>query len=306
MAQLIKLRDCISRYETNPYHYPTQFIRLKQENWRMLNKAWHQENEEEVLENHDREEEAEKDRFRWNPFRKNKRQAEEKVIFKRNLPRSKDQLRQYFLNKLYPFQLKWATSTLTQVSYTEKDYFFDQDLKFLLQHFPDIYFVMYYPIFNVKRAPIDVDILMISPVEIEIIRIIHRDPDEIITVTDERSWTVQGRRREEKILSPVIGLKRSERIIESILQANKLSYRIRKTVISRDAALVYLTKPYNVTLVGPENYEAWYDEKRHLSSSLKGEQLKVMETLLNHCLTNSVRRPEWEREDDDTSFLLGE
>ncbi|ARI76757.1 hypothetical protein [Halobacillus mangrovi] len=33
MAQLIKLQDYISRYETSIYQYPSQFIRLKRENW---------------------------------------------------------------------------------------------------------------------------------------------------------------------------------------------------------------------------------------------------------------------------------
>src|SRR5690625_3594842 len=78
MAQLIKLRDYISRYETNPFHYPTQFIRLKQENWRKLVKAWQEENEAEL--------EAERWQvamqegasrsFRWNPFRKRKKNVQ--------------------------------------------------------------------------------------------------------------------------------------------------------------------------------------------------------------------------------------
>ena len=46
LAQLIKLRDYISRYEMNPYHYPTQFIRLKRENWQKLIDMWEQENME--------------------------------------------------------------------------------------------------------------------------------------------------------------------------------------------------------------------------------------------------------------------
>lgn len=34
MAQLVKLIDYVTRYEVQPFHYPSQYIRLKQENWR--------------------------------------------------------------------------------------------------------------------------------------------------------------------------------------------------------------------------------------------------------------------------------
>lgn len=309
MAQLIKLRDYISRYETNPFHYPTQFIRLKQENWRSLLNIWLEENEEQKRAEEVFQQEAKqsKGRFRWNPFKQQKSRVEDPVFFKRNLPKSKDQLRKYFLNQLYPFQLKWATSTLTQVSYTERDYYFDQNLKFFLQHFPDIYLIMYYPIFNIKKAPIDVEIIMISPVEIEIISIVDANQGETITVTDERTWLIESEQRKETMISPTIGLKRTEHIIGSILQAYGLSYSIRKTILSRDAHFIYITEPYNISLVGPDKYNDWYDQKRNLSGSLKGLQLKVMEALLEHSLSHSVRRPEWERDDEeDASFIMGD
>ena len=309
LAQLIKLRDYISRYETNPFHYPTQFIRLKQENWRKLIEMWEVENEQQAqaqMKARNAEAPKAKGRFRWNPFKQAKTGSEDTVLFKRNLPESKDHLRQYFLNQLYPFQLKWATSTLTQVSYTERDHFFDKDLKYFLQHFPDIYFLMYYPIFNIKKAPVDVEIILISPVEIEIISIIDGQSKDAIIVSDERSWVIEGARSESKIISPTIGLKRTESIVEGILQAYDLSYNIRKTVLSKDAHFLYTTEPYNVNLVGANKYKEWYDQKRSLSGSLKGTQLKVMEALLVHSLSNSVRRPEWERDnnEEESPFII--
>lgn len=310
MAQLIKLRDYISRYETNPFHYPTQFIRLKQENWRKLVKAWQEENEAEL--------EAERWQvamqegasrsFRWNPFRKKeKERSEDAVLFKRHLPSTKDQLRKYFLNQLYPFQLKWATSTLTQVSYTEQDPYFDHQLKYFLQHFPDIYLIMYYPIFNIKKAPVDLDILMISPVEIEIITIVDANDEETIVVDDDRTWRIESEIGERTIISPTISLKRTEHIVESILQTHSLSYNIKKTVLSQDANFLFVTEPYNVSLVGNKEYNEWYQGKRELSGSLKGAQLKVVETLLEYCLSTSVRRPEWGRDEEEESiFIIGD
>lgn len=40
MAQIIKIHDCISRYELDPYHYMNQFIRLKKERWEALLEAF--------------------------------------------------------------------------------------------------------------------------------------------------------------------------------------------------------------------------------------------------------------------------
>lgn len=36
MAQIIKIQDCISRYEQDPYHYINQFIRLKKQRWQSI------------------------------------------------------------------------------------------------------------------------------------------------------------------------------------------------------------------------------------------------------------------------------
>lgn len=305
LAQLIKLRDYISRYEMNPYHYPTQFIRLKRENWQKLIDMWEQENMEQWKAEQE-EKESKEERFRWNPFSQKKTKVEGPIFFKRNLPETKDQLRKYFLNQLYPFQLKWATSTLTQVSYTDKRYYYDNQLKFFLQHFPDIYFIMYYPIFSIKNAPIDTDIIMISPFEIEIISLIREDSNATIIVDDDRTWTVDYKDMTKKMISPVISLKRTEQIVNSILKKYDLSFSIRKTVISQDAHLLYSTEPYNVTLIGANDFDEWYKQKRSLSGSLKALQLKAMEALLEHCLSTSVRRPEWENDDDNEIPLIVE
>ena len=40
MGQLIKLQDYISRYEQDIYRYPTQFVRLKKQQWSKLHEAF--------------------------------------------------------------------------------------------------------------------------------------------------------------------------------------------------------------------------------------------------------------------------
>lgn len=58
------------------------------------------------------------------------------------------------------------------------------------------------------------------------------------------------------------------------------------------------TEPYQTKVIGKNQYKEWFLNKRKLQSPLKSIQLKVMEALLHHCHSTSVRRPEWKQNDD--------
>lgn len=302
MAQLIKLKDYVSRYEWNAYRYPSQYIRLKQENWETLYNSWI---------NTDLVDEETEEEMEQTPFRKFKSffKKDESLDDKQKdhieewLPTTEQQLRHYFLDKLYPFQLKWATSTVTDVSFMDQTFNDDPTLKYFLQRFPDIYLVMYYPIFNLKNAPVDGEIIFISPLNIEIIYLLEQDPSSIIMASDERTWTVETNHVQTKTLSPLIALRRTEQIVKSLLKTNNIEFPITKTVLSRTNDIVFSSAPYNSNIIGKRQYKTWFENKRKLSSPLKNIQLKVIETLLKHCLSTSVRRPEWE---DDQPFLVSQ
>lgn len=305
MAQLIKLRDYISRYEINPFHYPTQFIRLKKENWEKLVQMWEAENEREAVAIYTQEHEAEQQaKFRWNPFAKKTTNEDVEMKFGRTLPYSREQLVRYFLNQLYPFQLKWATSTITHVSFTDQSYYGDTNLKFFLQSFPDIYLLMYYPIFNIKKAPVDGEIIFISPIGIEVISLIDEGEDATIYVSDDRTWEVESPQGTKRILSPMISLKRTEQIIKSILKRYDIPLNIEKTILSQTNHFLYHTEPYKTKIIGKNNYHLWKEDKRRLNASLKGVQLKATEALLKHCVSTAVRRPEWENDEAESMITF--
>lgn len=307
IAQLIKLLDYISRYEMNPYHYPTQYIRLKKENWNRFLAAWEKEMEYEDAMT-DRDGEIEKKQwFRWNPFqRKTVEEESVEIESKHTLPKTREELIKHFLDELYPFQLKWASSTISQVSYTDRKYNDDPTLKFFLQRFPDIYLLMYYPIFNIKNAPIEGEIILISPIDIEIIVLLNEANDATIVATDERTWVVETDHDSKKIISPIISLKRTEQIVKSILNRHQVNLKINKTVLSQTSQILYSTEPYKTSLIGKRDFNTWFEQKRSLHSPLKSEQLKAIEALLLHCQTTSVRRPEWEMDDDHLQLIIDE
>jgi len=299
MAQLVKLYDYVSRYESNPFHYPTQFIRLKQENWQQLEDVWRKEQEEVAMNRAPIEKEEIKKQRLFDFFSKKGDDSFPDDTFPSpSLPSSKKELVQYFLDQLLPFQYKWATSTISHVSYTDSKYMSDDMLTYFLQRFPDIYLLMYYPIFSIKNAPVDGEIIMISPVSIEIIYVVQGIQDASIIVSENRSWTVETSSQPTSMLSPVISLRRTEQIIQSILQVHHIDFPIQKVILSEENDFLYHTEPYQTKVIGKNQYKEWFLNKRKLQSPLKSIQLKVMEALLHHCHSTSVRRPEWKQNDD--------
>lgn len=303
MAQLVKLLDYISRYESNPFHYPAQYIRLKQENWRKLLEKWDTESlelENEIKETDD-EESKTKRAFIWNPFKKQQQPSQQSAMedgrqTNETLPKSKKELTYYFLNKLYPLQIKWATSTISHTSYTTRNFERDEILKYFLQRFPDIYLLMYFPIMNIRNLPVDADIILISPLGIEIIVMLDPPKEATIVTTDDRVWTIEDNSGAKKIISPTISLRRTEHIVQSILQKYQLDFPIIKTVLARHNKILTSAEPYQVNMIDQRKYEDWFTEKRALHSSLKSVQLKVMDALLKHCQTTAIPRPEWSEE----------
>lgn len=208
MAQLIKMQDYISRYAWNIYRYPTQYIRLKQDNWQKLYQKWS--NPEGLIEEEPVSQETTKhSRFsRLKDLLKREPESEEGDQEESTLPYSKSELKQYYLDNLMNFQLKWATSTVTEISFINRHYYGDRTLKYFLQRFPDTYLIMYYPIFHIRNAPVDGEILLISPIGIEIIKLVEEDQGSYIIASDERTWTLETGRKQTKVLSPLIALKR--------------------------------------------------------------------------------------------------
>src|SRR5699024_7094235 len=107
------------------------------------------------------------------------------------LPETENELKHYFLRQLFPFQLKWATSTVTDISAMKESYQTDQTLKYFLHRFPDTYLLMYYPIFSLKKAPVDADIIFITPIGIDIIHMMEEDPSATILAGDDRTWVME-------------------------------------------------------------------------------------------------------------------
>lgn len=321
MAQLIKLQDYVSRYEQNIVLYPSRFVRLKKQKWLGLKRAfetkdrslfypespieedwivdkpsflirfkksiWQQNNFEEVeLENESEILKTEEDDL---SFEYDAKQY--------SRPQTVEELKQQFLNQLFEFQLKWASSTLTEKSNVKKTLYYDELLKYYLQRFPDTFLVLYQPLFQLKNAPVELDTIMITPTDVWCIHVLEAENSAVYVGSNDKFWVKKKGDKEQKILSPVISINRTEKIVKSILDKYDITLPVQKVILTRNGYIDFPSVPYDLKIVEKRNYEEWFQKMRSHHSPIKAIQLKAAESLLQYGLTNSKRRYEWDTEE---------
>ena len=323
MAQLIKLQDFISRYETDIYRYPSQFIRLKKERWEKINASLDDQPPKfsdstffEGFEDFDQNwlEPEIKGLFgtikSW--LKKTKRSVEDVNEFETpfrefdqlsaDRKKTKEEIKQEFLNELFRFQINWASSTIRDYSYVDKKIYEDEILKYFLQHFPDNYLLLYKPTLLVKKAPIELEIILISPVTTFCITIIENDDMSVFKTDRGNYWSELIRDQEIKRINPMLSLNRAESLIKGYYKHYEVEMPVQKIVLSRTGYIEGEYEPSNTLLIDKRNYSEWYTKLRRLPSPIKFVQLKGAKILLRHSQSTYVRRYEWEQDDDEINF----
>jgi hypothetical protein len=325
MGQLIKLQDYSSRYEQNIFHYPSRFVALKKQQWEKLKGSWESPEEETFLSQMNQsnvewqveETHSLLKKFKTLFHRKSDKETEQKLNYSLHdvdtditefdvfLPtffhrvETIDELKQQFLNQLFDFQMKWATSTLTEKSFVNKRFFFDENLKFFLQRFPDTYLVLYRPIFLLKKATVEVETILISPTEVWCITFLEDRDSSVFVGSNKKFWNVRNNHKEKTIVNPVIATNRTEKIVKGIFKHFEIDLPIYKVILSRNGYIDFPTAPRDVQLIDQRKYEEWFHSLRSLRSPLKNTQLMGAKALLQFCATSSIKRTEWEAEIDE-------
>ncbi|WP_138420668.1 NERD domain-containing protein [Aquibacillus sediminis] len=301
MAQLIKIYDYISRYETDIFHYPGRFIRLKKENWKSVYQLWEQEKQQQSSQETSQPmDQPASHMLNWRRlFSRKLATTEENDRYHQEdrLPSTENALKHYFLDSLFSFQLKWASTTVGEMSFIDRQLYDDFKLKYFLTRFPDTCLLLYKPVFKVKNQPIEGEIILVSPIGLEIIRFVEDDSSIEFVEGDDRTWYKESNHNRSKVISPMIDLKRTEHIVKSIFKNYDIDFPIYKIILSRTNTIKSQLEPYNTIIIDIEKHDSWLQQKKNLVYPLKHQQLKVCEVLLKHCYTVSRKRPEW---DDDT------
>ncbi|WP_411953689.1 NERD domain-containing protein [Alkalibacillus sp. S2W] len=303
MAQLIKLQDYVSRYEQDIFRYPGQFIRLKKENYDGIKQQWLEQKEQDQISPVVEEEEVDKKKGffkKWFKREEDDDQFETVDQSISQLPDEEDDLKRDFLDRIFQFQLKWASSTLQEVSFLDRLYESDDQLKYFLMRFPDTFLLFYHPIFKLNKALLEGDIIMVTPTSIQCIYWLDTDNESAVyEAVDQRKWKKRINGEEKSVVNPNIALKRMEGAIRSILNHHEIDYTIEKIVLSQNGVIQYNHSPYQTHYIDESTYDTWFQNQRTTSTPLKHQQLKVSGALLEHTQTTSINRPEWEDVEED-------
>lgn len=319
MGQLIKLQDYVSRYEQNIYLYPSRYVRLKTQQWNKLLQAWNegdelffQEKKQEKVEedwlNENKKNIFQKLKEKWlkeevveEPVEEKKEEEAETVFMPTfaNRPQTEEMLKRQFLDQLFHFQLRWGSSTLLDQSFINEEYYNNRYLKLFLTRMPDTFLVMFAPIFQIKKAPVELDHLLITPTAVLCIKFLDDSKQSVYFGTKENFWKVKNSNEETKILNPTISLNRTGAIVQQVFKQYEISLPIKKVLVSQNGYIDYPNVPYDIELIEKRTYEQWFSSLRNLKSPLKHIQLKAAQSLLFFCQTTAIRRVEWDENDEN-------
>jgi hypothetical protein len=323
MAQLIKLQDYPSRYEVDLYHYPSQYVLLKREQWEKIKGAWKTNNWDFTEEKDDapiqiqdiepinlKDLIEEEESFLTKIWRKVRRRSnnesiqsenEELVDHTENLNSildifkvaneyfSEKELKQKYLDELFNVQLNWASSTSLNKYDAGRKIQYDETLKYLLQSFPDNLLVMYQPVLYIGKAPIELEIIIISPIETYCISFVKGDENHVTIADKGNFWLQKILNREKKIVNPMFGLNRMGKLINEIYTKNNIESTIHKILLSPSGYIDYQQPPKDIQIIDKRNYHQWHEGILKKSSPIKLRQLKAAQSILAFCeYTNHI------------------
>ncbi|MCR8855505.1 nuclease-related domain-containing protein [Lysinibacillus sp. FSL R7-0073] len=327
MAQLVKIQDYISRYQIDLARYPTQFVRLKKSQWDRIKRQWelgedisewqHIDNETET----DTFEEKERFSFIKKIFTGRQKEAAEDVedieisnelissedtipeeettlTFEPKIvyaPQSIHELKRMFIDQFFHFQMKWASSTLREKSYVDPRFMRDSLLRTLLQTLPDNFLLFYYPILQIRKAPIELDVVLMSPTECICITVLEADNQAVYVGGSDRFWMKKVGTKDSKVLNPTINLARMESVLSQLFKEENIDMPIRKVVLTRNGYFDYPGSPYGVRFVDRRNYGEWMEHLRKASSPMKHMQIRAAQAILNTVQTTSFNRDIWQQ-----------
>ncbi len=321
VAQLVKLLDYISRYENDLTRYPNQFLRLKRSQWNRMKIQWETGEGHTMWEEAPEEIEKEKKKFssffRFFGSRENEdelldnlSQEDEEVDdfgFSPNIvytPDTIEELRKLFLDQLFHFQIKWASSTLMDKSRVDPKYFRDSLLRSFAQKLPDSYLLFYQPIIKLQKAPVELDVIIVTPVECMCITVLEQENLAAYVGSSDRFWGKLSKDRESKILNPVLSLNRMGKIIAQVFSEKDIDFPIKKYLITRNGYIDYPMGSFDVKIIDKRNYDEWFTSISSITTPLKFAQFQAAQAILDVGQTTAMSKYfefDVEQEEDESS-----
>ncbi len=153
---------------------------------------------------------------------------------------------------------------------------------------------MYKPIFLVKQAPVELEIILITPNEIITVHYMDEQVESVVLGNNDRFWSIREKENERKIVNPTISLNRMASIIKNILPQYEVSLPVTKLLLHPKGYIDISDGPTDIQIIDKRTYETWFEKMRANRLPLKHSQLKAAGALLSHCQSTYIDRPEWQ------------
>jgi hypothetical protein len=195
----------------------------------------------------------------------------------------------YFRKSLFNHQIKWATTTVKEVSNLDSKYINDRTLQFLTQEIPDNYFLFYEPVLKIKNAPIELDIILVGPAAIWLLVWVNGE-GIWQEAENKRFWKNADPEKKETRLNPNVRLERMHSIISKWAKPYEQQLAIKQSIIAPDA-YIDLSNDWRKTVsIDKRNFKEWHLQIAGEPAPVKNQQLKFVSDVLNNSVTNSLFR----------------
>ncbi|ALC82057.1 NERD domain-containing protein [Bacillus gobiensis] len=305
MGQILKLYDYISRYEMNTNQYTNQFIRLKKERWESLQKAC--ENGFFTEEKDESEKTTKGNIFSFKRGKKRSAAETDKKyewFYKEfsegtglnvDLLTSDRKRAEAFKEYIYRFQLKWASSTISQISSIQHEVYLDKELEMLAQSLPDSYFILYKPVLKVRKAAVELTVVLLAPLKIYCVVFLEgrNERESVFLGSKNRFWEERFQNGTRNVLNPCASLFRTEKVLANILNEKAIDLPIEKLIISRTSYIDYPDLPFGLSIVDKRNWREWLTKQQKNTAPIKSKQISAARQLLYHGESRSHDRKEW-------------
>jgi len=203
-----------------------------------------------------------------------------------------DTLKKQFYQDVFHYQLRWASSTAYEISDLDPKYESDQILKQLLFKLPDTYLLMYHPVLQIEQAPVELEAVLITPLEIFCLAFLKGEKDDIYQAGRDRFWTVFRGKETDKVLSPLISLKRSKNIVDKL---TKKILPVKQLIVALNGYVEFFPDSPYLECLDKRNVDQWFQEQARNPSPLKSLQIKAARMLLDQ-----TRTEYYDRHDEST------
>lgn len=254
MAQLIKINQCVSRYQVDLRCYANRFTWLKKKRMEEWKERW--ENRLDI---------------------KNRAQQDDKY--------SKP-LKIEFGNWMFEKQLDWSTRTAFEWSIRPDKIHTEQWLRRILEGINDVSFFMYQPVLLTKSGPVQLDSVLITNDIICCVHPLKGEPGNVFRNVTQRKWCEMTNGVMRPLISPLISLRRTKAVVSAFLKSHDLaSMKIEAAVYAPECYIEQTMSNYEADFIDRRNERDWFIRLDQHSLLMKREQLEAAELLLKHSET---------------------